>query len=77
MVDKPQVTNSNSSFDPVIRLPRVIELTGCSRAFIYQQIKENNFPKGISLGKKARGWRLSSINQWLDEREADSQGEAA
>jgi len=77
MTDTPQENNLNSTFDPVIRLPRVLELTGCSRAFIYQQIKENNFPKGIALGKKARGWRLSSINQWLDEREADSQGEAA
>ena len=77
MADTSQENNLNSTFDPVIRLPRVLELTGCSRAFIYQQIKENNFPKGIALGKKARGWRLSSINQWLDEREADSQGEAA
>lgn len=66
------------SYDPVIRLNKVIELTSCSRAFIYERIKERTFPPGILLGKKSRGWRLSSINKWIEEREAMShKGNAA
>jgi len=48
-----------------IRLPTVLELTGLSRASIYRLIKENKFPRQVTLnGGRAVAWQLSAIHDW-------------
>ena len=56
----------------ILRLPMVIELTGLSRSTIYLHIKDGEFPKPISLGRRAVGWLESDIQQWLDQRIEES-----
>jgi prophage regulatory protein len=50
----------------ILRLPSVLELTGLSRSSIYQQIAQGTFPKQVSLGARAVGWRESDIQNWLE-----------
>jgi prophage regulatory protein len=49
----------------VLRLPEVKRRTGLSRSSIYNRIAMNEFPKGFSLGGRARGWLESDIEQWI------------
>ena len=51
------------------QLTTVEDETGQSRSNIYRLIRLGQFPKPIRLGGNAIGWRLSSIRQWVAERE--------
>ncbi|MEZ5535348.1 MAG: AlpA family phage regulatory protein [Thiolinea sp.] len=65
------VNNSNlvpTAPDRAIRMPEVIQLTGMSRTSIYEAIKSGTFPKGFLIGKRARGWMLSTVMNWLQEK---------
>jgi prophage regulatory protein len=37
-----------------------------SRSGIYLKMAEGSFPKPVSLGARAIGWRKSDIQNWLD-----------
>ena len=52
----------------ILRLPKVLELTGLSRTSIWRQIDAGTFPKSVKLGPRAVGWRASDIYGWLDNR---------
>lgn len=52
----------------ILRLPAVIERTALSRSSIYLRIKNNEFPKPISLGGRSVGWTEEDINHWLEEK---------
>lgn len=56
----------------ILRLPAVLERTGLSRSTTYLMMSRGEFPKTISLGERAVGWIESEIDQWLEERIADS-----
>lgn len=45
----------------ISRLPTVLASTGYSRSTIYLRINQGLWPKGISLGARAIGWRESEI----------------
>lgn len=65
----PMATNGGPSvFLTIQRLPTVIERTGLSRSTIYKLIADGNFPKPISLGRRAVGWLESDIEGWLEDR---------
>ena len=51
--------------NPILRLPQVSELTGLSRSTIYMRIAQGLFPKPVSLGSRAVGWRSSEVDEWL------------
>ena len=57
--------------DPMVRMNDVEALTGLGVSMVYQMQHLGTFPKSIALtpNGRARGWRLSSINTWLAERE--------
>ncbi len=52
----------------ILRLPAVIDFTGLSRSTIYLKMSRGEFPRPISLGKRAVGWCQSDIENWLEER---------
>lgn len=56
----------------ILRLPAVVERTGLSRSTIYLMMSRAAFPKTVSLGERAVGWIESEVDQWLEERIADS-----
>jgi prophage regulatory protein len=61
----------------IIRLPRVLELTGLSRMSIYRFEKAGKFPKRVTLGENAVGWPLSEVEAWLEAAMSRRGGKAA
>ena len=51
----------------LIRLPAVIERTGYSRSWIYELIKQKQFPQPIKIGSRAVGFIESEIEEFLQE----------
>jgi prophage regulatory protein len=60
----------------LLRLPAVQSRTGLSRARIYAHIAAGTFPRQINLGARAVGWIESEINEWINQRIAESRGGA-
>jgi len=54
----------------ILRLPKVIEKTGMSRASIYAYLKDNRFPASIPLSDRSVGWLEQEIDQWIESRMA-------
>ncbi len=54
----------------ILRRPDVEAATGLSRSAIYAGMKVGSFPRPVSLGPKAVGWRTSDIFAWLEQRPA-------
>jgi prophage regulatory protein len=50
----------------ILRLPAVMELTGLSRSSIYLRVAQGTFPKQVSLGARAVGWRESDVEAWIE-----------
>ena len=52
----------------ILRRKQVEAYTGLSRSTIYQRISEGTFPRPISLGARAVGWKASEVHEWLASR---------
>src|SRR5574343_1864867 len=55
--------------DKYLRIKQVAELTGLSRATIYNMEKASTFPKKTPLGARAVAWRESEIAAWMESRQ--------
>lgn len=62
------MTTTNNCPSKLIRLPKLIEMTGGSRSWIYQQISEGKFPKPVKIGKRSSAWVESEIDEWIQQR---------
>ena len=51
--------------DNFIRIRRVIERTGLSRATIYRKIRRDAFPQPRQLSPNCVGWYESEIDAWI------------
>lgn len=59
---------SNPNNDPaimVIRMNKVIHLTGLSKATIWRKVNNKTFPIPIKLGSRAIGWYAHEIEEYL------------
>ena len=54
--------------DKYLRVKQVAEITGLSRATIYNLEKAGAFPTKTALGPRAVAWRESEIVAWLESR---------
>ena len=52
----------------LLRLPRVIDLTGLGRDSIYRLIREGKFPAQRRISDRASAWREDEIRKWIDSR---------
>ncbi|MDE1237841.1 AlpA family phage regulatory protein [Vibrio aestuarianus] len=43
-------------------------MLGVSKSTIYNWIKQGEFPPGLLIGPKSRGWLSQDIEHWLIER---------
>lgn len=50
----------------LLRLPRVIERTGKSRAAIYAEMEDGTFPSNVKIGPRAVAWPSDAIDQWVE-----------
>jgi prophage regulatory protein len=50
----------------ILRLKEVVHLTGLSRSTVYTLIQSEKFPKPLRLSKRASGWLLAEIEEWIN-----------
>lgn len=60
-----------------IRLSEVQRRTGYSKAWIYRLLKEQRFPQSVKVGSRSIAFVESEIDEWIDQRIAESRGEVA
>lgn len=60
-----------------IRLPEVQRRTGYSKAWIYRLLKESRFPKSVKIGSRAIAFVESEVDEWIEQRIAESREEVA
>ncbi|EPO9228750.1 helix-turn-helix transcriptional regulator [Escherichia coli] len=60
-----------------IRLSEVQRRTGYSKAWIYRLIKEQRFPQFVKIGSRSIAFIESEIEEWINQRIAESRGEVA
>jgi prophage regulatory protein len=51
--------------DRILRMRDVAAALGVTKPSVYALIRTCKFPKPISLGLRAVGWRESDINEWI------------
>ena len=61
----------------LIRISEVIDRTGFCRAWIYRLIKNNSFPAPVKTGERSIAFIESEIDEWINQRIAESRGEVA
>ena len=65
--------NNNSKYPspeegvPFMRMKQLTEYSSLSRAYLYNLIKEDDFPESVSLNG-IRMWNKSDIVTWFDQR---------
>lgn len=52
----------------VLRLEEVMDYVGLRRVTIYEKMARGEFPKPIPLGRRARGWLLEEVQEWIEEQ---------
>ena len=54
--------------EALLRLPRVIERTGCSRSTLLRLIAADEFPHPVKLGARSIAWPASEVDAWVRAR---------
>lgn len=61
----------------LVRLSEVQRRTGYSKAWIYRLMSHGKFPKSVKIGTRAIAFVESEIDEWINERIAESRKEVA
>lgn len=61
----------------LIRMPETMRRTGYGRAWIYRLIAQGRFPKPVKIGSRSIAFVESEIDEWINQRIAESRGTAA
>jgi len=56
--------------DRMLRLREVLRMAGIGSSAAYEAMAKGEFPRSYRLVGRARGWKLSDIQQWIASREA-------
>lgn len=65
---------NRKSYDTIVRLKKLQEITGLGRTSIYNYSKRDSpyfdptFPKPVKLGSRAVGWLASEVFLWVASR---------
>jgi prophage regulatory protein len=61
----------------ILKIRSVLERVPMSRSLLYAEIRAGRFPRPIALGVKARGWRETDIDRYIESRSAAPRLESA
>jgi predicted DNA-binding transcriptional regulator AlpA len=67
----PNTEPSMKQAERILRIKKVIELTGLSRTTIWRMERKGEFPARVQLGVGSVGWRYSEVNGWIKARIVD------
>lgn len=48
-----------------LRIGKVLDRTGFSRATLYRKIADGSFPKQVKISERCAAWRESEVNAWI------------
>ena len=54
--------------DRLIRLPEVIDLTGCKKSTLYQLMKESKFVPSIRYSARLVVWSERAVLEWVQDK---------
>lgn len=60
------------TLDRYIRIKELAVMLSISRSNIYKLIQLGKFPQQIKLAERTSVWRLSTIEQWVKDREVNN-----
>ncbi|MGH2378172.1 MAG: helix-turn-helix transcriptional regulator [Thermoanaerobaculia bacterium] len=66
-----------ASPDRVLRPAELCALLGVGKVSLWRWVGAGLFPPPMRLGPAATGWRWSTVERWLDDRESDAEQRAA
>mgnify|MGYP001451785733 CR=1 FL=1 len=53
----------------LLRLPRVLAMTGLSRSSLFRLVAAGRFPRPVPLaGTAAKAWSSAAVNQWVEQQ---------
>ncbi len=52
--------------DKLIRLPRVMELTGLAKSTVWAWVKDGKLPRPTKLSRRVLVWKESDILAWIN-----------
>jgi prophage regulatory protein len=55
--------------DRLVRMRELIKIVSMSRANIYLLMNKGKFPKNFKIGQQTAVWRLSVIEEWINQKE--------
>ncbi|HAK6956765.1 TPA: AlpA family transcriptional regulator [Salmonella enterica] len=61
----------------LIRFSEVQKRTGYSKAWLYRLMSQQRFPAAIKIGSCSIAFIESEIDEWINQRIAESRGEVA
>jgi len=62
------MTNDVKSYDRLIRMAEVKEITGLSKAMIYRLIRQHRFPAQYKPGGYASRWSEAEVIAWRESQ---------
>lgn len=63
-----------TEIDRLLRLHRLLEVTGLSKPTLYRMMARGEFPGSVRLGARSVAWRSSEVAQWIADRTRTAQG---
>lgn len=54
----------------ILRVPRVVQMTGVSRSTLWRLEREGDFPARVRLTGRTIGWREADVRAWIETRES-------
>lgn len=61
----------------LIRITEVQRRIGYSKAWIYRLLKDSRFPKPVKIGTRAIAFVESEVDEWIEQRIAESRVNSA
>ena len=65
---KTQPIDIKKTPDRIIRAKEVQNITGLSRTTLWRLEQKDAFPKRVSLGGQSVGWKLSEVQDWIEDK---------
>ena len=56
-----------------LRINEVVEMLSVSKSTVWAWVKESKFPKPIKLSEFVTVWKLSDIEEWVQQKENNNQ----
>ena len=56
--------------DRILRVDEVCETIGVSRTTLWRMSRRGEFPRPLRITDYLRGWRASTVAEWLEGRQA-------